>query len=111
MEKLFPRCDEPCEGYKAAIQLVEKAAAQSNADDPHFKRAAELLATVELRDQFAMATMQGLWGSPDMDGILRSTYNKPNGIERVQAMRGLAEIAYQQADAMLLVRSAGKDRP
>lgn len=26
MEKLFPGCNEPCEGYKTAIQLVEKVA-------------------------------------------------------------------------------------
>lgn len=61
--------------------------------------------TASLRDQFAMATMQGLWGSPDMDGILRSTYNEPNGIKREQAMTGLAKIAYQQADAMLAART------
>lgn len=32
MEKLFPGCDAPCEGYKTAMQLVEKAAQRVSAD-------------------------------------------------------------------------------
>lgn len=34
MEKLFPGCEQPCEGYKIAMQLVEKAAAKLNAQQP-----------------------------------------------------------------------------
>lgn len=31
MEKLFPGCESACEGYKTAMQLIEKAAASTNA--------------------------------------------------------------------------------
>ncbi len=41
MEKLFPGCDAPCEGYKTAIQLVEKAAQRVSAD-AEFDKAAHL---------------------------------------------------------------------
>lgn len=34
MEKLFPGCNEPCEGYKIAMQLVEKTASRLNAPQP-----------------------------------------------------------------------------
>ena len=61
-----------------------------------------------LRDQFAIATLKGLWSSPDMEGILAAVYNHPSGGEREQAMTMMAEIAYQQADVMMKVRDAGR---
>lgn len=54
-----------------------------------------------LRDQFAMATLQGLWGNPDMQGVLES-YSKSEDISaQEKALEVLAVIAYRQADLMI----------
>jgi hypothetical protein len=57
-----------------------------------------------LRDQFAMATMQGLYGSPDLQGVLLQMAGNEDVSKEDQAMQFLAGIAYKQADAMLKVR-------
>lgn len=57
-----------------------------------------------LRDQFAIATINGLWASPDMSGVLEAITKSNDDFSREEAMKIMAEIAYQQADAMLVVR-------
>jgi len=67
MEKLFPRCDEPCEGYKIAIQLVEKAATRVSAwrsvadERPPISdcRPADPTKTTKVRTEVIVATKEG----------------------------------------------------
>ena len=63
--------------------------AQSKAAGIRYKREREEAETSELRDQFAMAAMQGMAANSEID----MRYDVA------------AEVAYKQADAMLAARS------
>ena len=51
MEKLFPGCKQPCEGYKIAMQLIEKAATRSSS--PELPAECELNRVDVVRDEMA----------------------------------------------------------